>query len=92
MGWRRPKVFNQYKAMLDAIGDRAAYVGPIDSATVAKLVHNMSATRLSARSPKPSTLGVKAGMDPFTLWQAVRLDAITFHRRGGNCFSCGPSI
>jgi len=60
--------------MLDAIGDRAAYVGPIDSATVAKLVHNMSATRLSARSPKPSTLGVKAAMDPFTLWQAVRLE------------------
>jgi 3-hydroxyisobutyrate dehydrogenase len=35
-------VFNQYKAVLDAIGDKAAYVGPIGSATVAKLVHNMS--------------------------------------------------
>ena len=36
------KVFNQHKAVLDAIGDKAAYVGSIGSATVAKLVHNMS--------------------------------------------------
>ena len=36
------QVFNQHKAILDAIGDRAAYVGPIGSATVAKLVHMSS--------------------------------------------------
>ena len=36
------KVFNQHKAVLDAIGDKAAYVGPIGSATVAKLVHMSS--------------------------------------------------
>src|SRR6266704_902048 len=35
-------VFNRHKAVLDAIGDKAAYIGPIGSATVAKLVHNMS--------------------------------------------------
>ena len=35
-------VFEQHKAVLDAIGDKAAYIGPIGSATVAKLVHNMS--------------------------------------------------
>ena len=35
-------VFDQHKAVLDAIGDKAAYIGPIGSATVAKLVHNMS--------------------------------------------------
>ena len=35
------KVFNRHRPVLDAIGDRAAYVGPIGSATVAKLVHNM---------------------------------------------------
>src|SRR6266540_1861351 len=29
-------VFNQHKAVLDAIGDKAAYIGPIGSATVAK--------------------------------------------------------
>jgi 3-hydroxyisobutyrate dehydrogenase len=35
-------VFDRHKAVLDAIGDKAAYIGPIGSATVAKLVHNMS--------------------------------------------------
>src|SRR5205823_13137702 len=35
-------VFYRHKALLDAIGDKAAYIGPIGSATVAKLVHNMS--------------------------------------------------
>src|SRR6266496_1736437 len=29
-------VFNRHKAVLDAIGDKAAYIGPIGSATVAK--------------------------------------------------------
>src|SRR5215469_12052707 len=32
--------FDRYKPVLDAIGDQACYVGPIGSATVAKLVHN----------------------------------------------------
>src|SRR6201995_4354679 len=34
--------FDKHKAVLDAMGDKAAYIGPIGSATVAKLVHNMS--------------------------------------------------
>jgi 3-hydroxyisobutyrate dehydrogenase len=34
--------------VLDAIGDKAAYVGPIGSATVAKLVHNMSGYAINA--------------------------------------------
>jgi 3-hydroxyisobutyrate dehydrogenase-like beta-hydroxyacid dehydrogenase len=34
--------FDRHKAVLDAMGDRAAYIGPVGTATVAKLVHNMS--------------------------------------------------
>jgi 6-phosphogluconate dehydrogenase-like protein len=46
-------VFNRHKAVLDAIGDRAAYIGPIGSATVAKLVHNMSGYAIvCARRPR----------------------------------------
>jgi 3-hydroxyisobutyrate dehydrogenase len=69
-------VFNQHKAMLDAIGDRAAYVGPIGSATVAKLVHNMSGYAIVCALAETFTLGVKAGIDPLTLWQAVRQGAV----------------
>jgi 3-hydroxyisobutyrate dehydrogenase len=70
------KVFNQYKALLDAIGDRAAYIGPIGSATVAKLVHNMSGYAIVCALAETFTLGVKAGIDPLTLWQAVRQGAV----------------
>ncbi len=38
-------VFDRFKPVLDAFGDQAAYIGPVGSATVAKLVHNMAATR-----------------------------------------------
>jgi 3-hydroxyisobutyrate dehydrogenase len=51
------KVFNQCKAMLDAIGDRAAYVGPIGSATVAKPVHNMSGYAIACALAETFTLG-----------------------------------
>jgi 3-hydroxyisobutyrate dehydrogenase-like beta-hydroxyacid dehydrogenase len=70
------KVFNQHKPVLDAIGDRAAYVGPIGSATVAKLVHNMSGYAIVCALAETFTLGVKAGIDPLTLWQAVRQGAV----------------
>src|SRR5271157_3337280 len=70
------KVFNQHKAVLDAIGDKAAYVGSIGSATVAKLVHNMSGYAIVCALAETFTLGVKAGVDPLTLWEAVRQGAV----------------
>src|ERR1700674_5356149 len=68
-------VFNQHKAVLDAIGDKAAYIGPIGSATVAKLVHNMSGYAIVCALAETFTMGVKAGVEPLTLWQAVRQGA-----------------
>jgi len=64
-------VFNRHKAVLDAIGDKAAYIGPIGSATVAKLVHNMSGYAIVCALAETFTLGVKAGVEPLALWQAV---------------------
>ena len=46
-------VFDRHKAVLDAIGDKATYIGLIGSATVAKLVHNMSVRMLALTSPNP---------------------------------------
>jgi len=65
-------VFKQHKAVLDAIGDRAAYIGPIGAATVAKLVHNMSGYAITCALAETFTMGVKAGIDPLALWEAVR--------------------
>ncbi len=68
-------VFNRHKAVLDAIGDKAAYIGPIGSATVAKLVHNMSGYAIICALAETFTMGVKAGVEPLALWQAVRQGA-----------------
>jgi 3-hydroxyisobutyrate dehydrogenase len=68
-------VFNQHKAVLEAIGDKAAYIGPIGSATVAKLVHNMSGYAIVCALAETFTMGVKAGVEPLALWQAVRQGA-----------------
>ena len=64
--------FKPHKPVLDAMGDRAAYIGPIGSATVAKLVHNMSGYAITCALAETFTMGVKAGMDPVVLWEAVR--------------------
>jgi 3-hydroxyisobutyrate dehydrogenase-like beta-hydroxyacid dehydrogenase len=68
-------VFDQHKAVLNAIGDKAAYIGPIGSATVAKLVHNMSGYAIVCALAETFTMGVKAGVEPLALWQAVRQGA-----------------
>src|SRR5215475_6680517 len=48
---------------LGAIGDKAAYIGPIGSATVAKLVHNMSGYAIVCALAETFTMGVKAGIE-----------------------------
>jgi 3-hydroxyisobutyrate dehydrogenase len=72
-------IFDRHKAVLDAIGDQAMYVGPIGAGTVAKLVHNTASYAILAALAEVFTLGVKAGVDPLPLWQAVRQGA--FGRR-----------
>jgi 3-hydroxyisobutyrate dehydrogenase len=67
--------FDRHKAVLDAIGDKAAYIGPIGAATVAKLVHNMSGYAIVCALAETFALGVKAGVEPLALWNAVRQGA-----------------
>src|SRR5438270_13122357 len=67
--------FERHKPVLDAMGDRAAYIGPIGSATVAKLVHNMSGYAITCALAETFALGVKAGVEPLALWNAVRQGA-----------------
>ena len=67
--------YDKHKRVLDAIGDQAAYIGEVGSATVAKLVHNMAGYAIQTALAEVFTLGTKAGMDPLVLWQAVRQGA-----------------
>jgi 3-hydroxyisobutyrate dehydrogenase len=68
-------VFRQHKAVLDAIGDQARYIGPIGAGSVAKLVHNCAGYAVQAALAEVFALGVKAGVEPLALWEAVRAGA-----------------
>ena len=80
------EIYDRFKPVLDAIGDQPYYVGPIGAGTVAKLVHNCAGYAIQAALAEVFTLGVKAGVDPLVLWQAVRQGAggraRTFDRLG----------
>ncbi|WP_211187556.1 NAD(P)-dependent oxidoreductase [Neoroseomonas marina] len=69
-------VYDRFKPVLDAFGDQAAHIGPIGSATVAKLVHNMAGYAVQTVMAEVFSMGVKAGMDPLDLWAAVRQGAM----------------
>jgi 3-hydroxyisobutyrate dehydrogenase len=65
-------VFDRHKAVLDAMGDQARYIGPIGAGSVAKLVHNMASAAINAAVTEALTMGVKAGLEPLPLWEAIR--------------------
>jgi 3-hydroxyisobutyrate dehydrogenase-like beta-hydroxyacid dehydrogenase len=67
--------FAKYKPVVDAIGDQAYYVGPIGAGSVAKLVHNCAGYIVQTALAEVFTMGVKAGVDPLTIWKAVRQGA-----------------
>jgi 3-hydroxyisobutyrate dehydrogenase len=68
-------IFTRYKPLLEAIGDRPFYVGPIGAGSIAKLVHNCAGYVIQTALAEVFTLGVKAGVDPLALWRAVRQGA-----------------
>jgi 3-hydroxyisobutyrate dehydrogenase-like beta-hydroxyacid dehydrogenase len=68
-------VFDKYQPVLDAMGDAARYIGPIGAGTVAKLVHNAAGAAVSTVLAEVFTMGVKAGVEPLPLWEAIRQGA-----------------
>jgi 3-hydroxyisobutyrate dehydrogenase len=68
--------FERYKPVLDDIGDQVRYIGPIGHATIAKLVHNCTGYALNVALAETFTMGVKAGVDPLVLFEAIRQGAV----------------
>jgi 3-hydroxyisobutyrate dehydrogenase len=68
-------VFQRFKPVLDAMGDQVRRVGDIGAGSIAKLVHNMTTYCVQTALAEVFTLGVKAGVEPVELWQAVRYGA-----------------
>jgi 3-hydroxyisobutyrate dehydrogenase len=65
-------VYARIKPVLDAIGDKVTRVGEIGSGTIAKLVHNMVSAGARMAIAEGMTLGVKAGVAPEALLDALQ--------------------
>lgn len=64
--------YERVKPALDAIGDKVGYIGPSGSGCVAKLMHNCIVYGLQTIVAECLTLGVKAGVEPEPLFDAIR--------------------
>jgi 3-hydroxyisobutyrate dehydrogenase len=64
--------FHRYQSVLDAMGDQARYIGGIGAGTIAKLVHNCTTAVVGVALAEVMTMGIKAGVEPVELWEAVR--------------------
>jgi len=64
--------YRRCEALLRAIGDQPFYVGPIGAGSVAKLAHNTASFTVQTALAEIFTLGVKAGVEPLALFQALR--------------------
>lgn len=69
-------VFEKVSPVLEVMADRARYVGAIGAGTISKLVHNTMATTINHAVSEMMTVGVKAGMEPLELYEAIRSGAM----------------
>ena len=67
--------YDKYHAVLAAMGDQAAYIGPIGAGSIAKLVHNATSAAMNVVLSEVFTMGIKAGVEPLALFEAVRQGA-----------------
>jgi 3-hydroxyisobutyrate dehydrogenase len=68
--------FDKHMDLLLAMGNAPKYIGPIGAGTVAKLSHNVMTYMLQTALMECFTLGVKGGVEPLALWDALRHGAI----------------
>ena len=69
------QVFDANRGALDALGDKVRYIGEIGAGSVAKLVHNSAGYAIQTALAEVFSVGVKAGVEPLALWEAVRQGA-----------------
>src|SRR5262249_34799576 len=69
------RTYERYESVLRAFGDQPLYIGAIGAGTVAKLAHNCGSFAIHAAMAEVFTLGVKAGVDPLSLFRALRQGA-----------------
>ena len=66
------EIYERVKPILDSFGDKVTYCGEIGAGSICKLVHNMIGHSVRQAIAEGMTLGVKAGVEPEALWEAIR--------------------
>lgn len=69
-------LYERYCPVIEALADRARHVGDIGAGTISKLVHNTIANTVNTAVAEMMTVGVKAGMSPLELYEAIRSGAM----------------
>jgi len=64
-------IFEKCKPILSAIGQNIVYTGKIGCGSICKLMHNAIIFAMEAIVGECMTTGVKAGVEPKALWQAI---------------------
>lgn len=67
------EVFSKCEDLFKAVGNRAFHVGPLGSGLAMKLVNNMLVQVNTVAVAEAMVLGVKAGLDPRTIYEVVRV-------------------
>jgi 3-hydroxyisobutyrate dehydrogenase-like beta-hydroxyacid dehydrogenase len=66
------EVFQKSLPLLKCLGDKITYTGKIGCGSICKLMHNCIGYGLQTITAECLTLGVKAGVDPMSLWRILR--------------------
>jgi 3-hydroxyisobutyrate dehydrogenase-like beta-hydroxyacid dehydrogenase len=66
------EVFQKCKPILSAMGDKITYTGKIGCGSICKIMHNCIGYGLQTITAECLTAGVKAGVDPMSLWRVLR--------------------
>jgi 3-hydroxyisobutyrate dehydrogenase-like beta-hydroxyacid dehydrogenase len=67
-----PEVLNRVRPVLRAIGPNIFHVGPVGAGNTVKAINNMMACVNSLAMMEGVALGVKAGLDPMTIYEVVK--------------------
>jgi 3-hydroxyisobutyrate dehydrogenase and related beta-hydroxyacid dehydrogenases len=68
--------YDRFEDVLRVMGDRPIHVGDIGAGLITKLVHNCASQATQAAISEVFVLGVKAGAEPLSLWEAIRQGSI----------------
>jgi len=68
-----PDIFEKCQDLFGALGSRSFHVGPLGSGLAMKLVNNMLVQVNTVAVAEALVLGVKAGLDPQTMYEVVRV-------------------